>query len=221
MAERGSRFESTSPPLPRGRRVAVGNAVYHSVGEREEVVRQLGVDYDRASLDIGTAIGVFPYEGSAERVKHHPEWYAWWVAAAAPLFASWAAFKADQLGVSGKPAAGYVAYGERFGTDWAAYVEWQHRLIELRASAAQLGIPLHTPTPAPLPTTIPEDVANLAKRAKDKLVDSGGDLWTLAKVGVYGGLALVGVVAVSSLVSNLKTGKDPAENYLALARRGR
>ena len=59
----------------------------------------------------------------------------------------------------------------------------------------------------------------MLKRAKDKLVDAGGDVWELAKVGIYGGLALVGVVAVSSLVSNLRSGKDPAENYMRLAKR--
>jgi hypothetical protein len=43
-------------------------------------------------------------------------------------------------------------------------------------------------------------------------------VWSIAKWGVIGALAIGGVIALSSVASNLRSGHDPAEKYMELAR---
>ncbi len=200
--------------------VSVGNALYHTVGDREAAVKSLAIDYDHAYQEVGHAVGVLPYEGSAERVKKNNLWYTWWKAVAPPLFDGWTKFKAEQLsGDTTGPGGSYIAYGNRFETDWPVYENWRKRLVDFRDGANQMGIHLTSPHPAELPTTTVEDVKDVAKNVAKKAAGAAGDIWTLGKVAVYGGLALGAAIALGSLISNLRSGKDPATNYLALAGR--
>ena len=192
----------------------VGATFLHDVGDRAEAVRSLVVDFDRTYADIGQAIGILPYEGSAERVKQHPAWYAWWVSAAEPLFRAWRLFKAQQLGgdTTG-PAASYIAFANRWETDWPEYEKWHANLSTLRASAANMGIKLATPAPAALPTTTAEDVAHVVKDFGHDVKEKAGETWTLAKIAIYGGLGVAGLIAITSLVSNLRSGSDPVVEW--------
>jgi len=221
MSDRGTRFEShrrSGRAFFPSARARVGNAVYHTVGDRDDALKALDLGFTQAYAEIGHKIGVLPDAGSAERVKAHPAEYAWWTAAVVPLMHQWRDFHAERSGTGRTgPAPGYVAYGTQFETDWSVYEAWQDKLRGLRDGARAMGIKLETPTPAPLPTTVVKDVADAGSYLAHKAKDAVGDVWDLGKVAIYGGLALLGVVAVGSLVSNLKSGKDPAQNYLALA----
>lgn len=222
MTTRSTRFDR--PDVQRWIRgrggVVVGNALYHTVGDREEAVKALALDFDHAYQEVGHAVGVLPYEGSAERVKKNNLWYQWWKAVAPPLFEGWTKFKAEQLsGDTTGPGGGYIAYGNRFETGWDVYEAWRKRLVDFREGAKQMGIHLTSPHPAELPTTVVQDVKNVAQDVAKKVGGAAGDVWTLGKVAVYGGLALGAAIALGSLFSNLRSGKDPASNYLALAGR--
>jgi hypothetical protein len=106
--------------------------------------------------------------------------------------------------------------------NWSDQVWWNHapeaeqfldQLVAIRANAKRLGMPVHSPKPSSFGKSIADP--------KRDPWGSFGDFWdslsTMGKVVIYGGLGLAGLVAVTSIASNLKSGKDPAQNYLALA----
>ena len=202
---------------------SVGNVVYHSVGDIENAVKQMAVEVDQAYVDIGHQVGVLPAEGSAERVKAHPMWYAWWTSAAKPWFDSFVKFRQEMLGGDRTFADAYIAYGARFGvTSWADEIlVWHTQLVALRATATSLGMKLTSPAPAPLSSTFIEDVKEIAKKGATAAADVAGDVLKFVKYGAWALLGIGAVVALSSVASNMRSGKDPAENYVALLKRRR
>lgn len=197
--------------------IAIGNAVFHTVGDRLAAVKEMSISFDQLYADLGHAIGVLPYAGSAERVKDHPIWYNWWVAVADPIFRAWYDFRREQLG-DYTVASDWIAYGERFTTDWPVYERWMERLASLRASAQQIGIPLTAPAPTSLPTTFPQDAYNVAKGLGNDVKDAAKEAFSLAKVLAYGALAIGGAVVVTSLVSHASNKSDPIESWARLRR---
>ena len=206
-SDRGQRFGGTASAATtsrdRGRALAapsvvVGNAVYHTVGDREQAVRQLALDIDAFYHDVGTQlgqIGTGPGGAFTDADRSawalHPLWQLWWTGTAAPFFAAWATFKAQQLtGDTTGPGGAYIAYGERFATDWPVYQDWHERLVALRASASKAGIPIHAPHPTDLPTTFAEDVKNKVERVAESALDLG-------KVALYGAIGLGGLYLLS------------------------
>lgn len=65
------------------------------------------------------------------------------------------------------------------------------------------------------PTT---DVANVVERGAGKVASGVGDVWRFVKYGAWAVLGIGTVVALSSVVSNLRSGRDPAEKYVELIR---
>lgn len=183
MSSRGSRYLPTD--------VAIGNAIYHTVGDREDAVKQLALDYDHAYAEIGQLVGILPYEGSGERVKKHPEWFVWWNAAAAPLFSAFATFKREQLDTGDQTlGGGWQAYAERWKTDYPVYESWRKRLVDLRGSAQRMGMRLHTSDPSELPSTVLEEVESTAKNVASKAGDALDVLGSMLKVALWGGVGL-------------------------------
>lgn len=203
-----------------GNRVTIGNFLYHSLGDIEDAVKQMAFDYEQAYQDIGHKVGALPFEGSDERVKANPVWYTWWKASAEPLFNAFNAFKLEMLGGDMTFADAWIARGARFEvTSWNNEILiWHKRLVEMRDQAKALGMDLVTPKPATLSTTIVEDAKNLAQNLANKVDEAGGDVWRLAKIAIYGALAIGGVIMLSSVVSNMRSGKDPADKYAQFAR---
>jgi hypothetical protein len=110
--------------------------------------------------------------------------------------------------------------------NWSSQVWWNHapeaeqfvdQLNQIRAAAKKLGMQVRSPAPS----TWGKSVLDPGRDPAGKLGNFWDDLTTGAKVAIFGGLGLVGLVAVTSIASNLRSGKDPAENYMALARRFR
>lgn len=144
-----------------------------------------------------------------------PKKVAWWQSYARPLIQQWVKFKHEQLG-DRTVASDYIAFAERWQTNWDVYEDWKKKLDNLRTEAEKQGFKVNVPAATSLPTTVWADAGSALKEgAKD--VGSGiGDVWKILKYGAWGLLGIGTLVAVSSVVSNLRSGKDPAEKYVGL-----
>jgi hypothetical protein len=202
------------------RRARVGAALglFHTVAERERARAQLQRDmdavYQTLTRQILHATPEHPY-GLASDATIRSDWMAWWKAKAVPFFNDFRDWSAERSPSNWTRFGGSIAYGAEWATDWDTYKRWRDQLITLRKEAEALGIRFQVSEPAPLPTTIVEDVEELAHKA----VGGTEDAWKFVKYAAYGVLAIGTVVALSSVAQNLRAGKDPAEKYMALLRR--
>lgn len=111
---------------------------------------------------------------------------------------------------------------------WGANLWWNHapeaeqyldQLNEIRAKARKMGLAVNSPEPHKFGKSklfdpghnVTDDVAD----APGKIL---GDTELLLKIAVIGGVGILGAVAFGSLFSNLRSGKDPADNYMRFAR---
>ena len=209
----------TSPTSQVGAVVDASALYLHTVGDREEATKRLARSMTSTYVDLATQVGVIPDAGSAERVKKNPIWYNWWKGTAAPFFKDWNTFHAEQLREGDNSwLAQYIAYGARFTEAWSTYQDWKQRLQGIRAGALSVGLKLTTPEPEDLPTSLPEDVIHAVKRVGEKAGEKAGEAWDILKYGLIAVLGIGGVIALASVASNLRSGKDPAEKYMELAR---
>lgn len=207
-------------------RPVVGITLYHSVGDRADAVKQMAIDWDALYQNLASQVGELtrdPKSPSGYRIATQAEWdanppdpkkVAWWKSNASPLIKQWVKFKHDQLGGDKTVAADYIAFAERFQTTWDVYESWKKKLDMLRAEAQKRGFTITASSTTNLPTTVWADVGDVAKGA-------ASDVWKLAKYAVYGVLGLGAIVALTSVASNLRSGKDPAEKYTELIRTSR
>lgn len=63
--------------------------------------------------------------------------------------------------------------------------------------------------------------ANGVEKSAGPIKRGLGDVWNIAKYGAWAVLGIGTVVALSSVVSNLRSGKDPAEKYVEMFRNRR
>ena len=180
----------------------VGNALYHTVGNREDAIGKLSECFAALQTEIMALAG---WKADPYHAAEGPLW-DWWKNAGLPVVSAWQAFQAMQT----------AAYGQRWATDWDVFKAWRDRLMDLRSKAKAHGVKLTSPEPPPLPTTIIEDIGDFGHDVKNKL----GEGWTLAKIAVYGGLGVVGLIALTSIVSNLRSGSDPVLTWGREARKG-
>lgn len=202
-------------------RVGAALGLFHTVAERDEAMVSLSRDvegtYQELTRQILHTSPDHPY-GLASDASIRPEWFAWWKAKATPFFKDFNDWKAERNPANWTRFGGYIAYGAQFTTDWDVYKRWRDQLSALRGEAEKIGIRFNTSAPSALPTTIVEDVEDLAKRAGAKAVGGAEEIWKVAKYGIYAVLGIGAVVALSSVASNLRSGKDPAEKYVDLVR---
>lgn len=150
-----------------------------------------------------------------------PKKVAWWKSYAAPLFKQWHRFKLDQLGGDRTVADDYISFAERFQTNWDVYEDWKKKLDALRADAEKRGFTINAPAATALATTVWADAGTAIEHGAGAVGSGIGDVWNTLKYGVWGVLGIGALVAISSVVSNLKTGKDPAEKYVQMIRASR
>lgn len=208
----------------------VGITVYHSVGDRADAVKQMAVDWNALYQNLASQVGELtpdPTSPSGYHITTQIEWDAnppdpkkvtWWKSYAHPLIKQWVKFKSNQLGGDRTVAADYIAFAERWQTNWDVYEDWKKKLDALRAEAQKRGFVVDAPKPTELPTTVWADVAETVKEGAGKVAGGIGDIWSLAKYGLWAALGIGALVAVSSVASNIKRGKDPAEKYTELIR---
>lgn len=204
-------------------------AIYHSVGDRAEAIRQMAIDWTALYQNLASQSGEItpdPKSPSGYHITSQQEWEAappdpkkisWWKAYAKPIFNTWVKFKSEQLG-DRTLASDYIAFAERWQTNWDVYERWKKKLDDLRAEAQRRGFVISASPPTDLPTTIWSDVA---KGAGD-VAKGAGDAWTFVKYAAWAALGLGAIVALSSVAQNLRAGRDPAARYTQMFRqRGR
>lgn len=209
---------------------AVGITVYHSVGDRADAVQQMSVDWTALYRALATQVGELTVDPAAPSGIHQTtqrEWDAnppdpkkvtWWKSYAMPVFRQWNKFKSEQLGGDRTVAADYIAFAERWQTSWDVYEGWKKKLDNLRAEAQKRGFVVDAPKPADLPTTVWADAGSALESGARKVASEFGDVWKIAKYGLIGALGIGAVVALSSVASNLRSGKDPGEKYVDMIR---
>lgn len=213
---------------PRARYSAqVIGALYHSVGDRAEAVKQLALDWTALYQDLARQVGELtpdPKSPSGYHITTQKEWDAsppdakkveWWKSYAKPIINTWVKFKHEQLGGDHSLASDYIAFAERWQTDWDVYEGWKKKLDALRAEAQKRFFTINAPPPTELPTTVWTDVA----RGAGAVATGAGETWTFVKYAAWGVLGLGAVVALASVAQNLRTGRDPAEKYVQMIRR--
>lgn len=191
---------------PRGRAL-VGAVFGHSIEDRKIASAQLSSGFALVQNEVMTAAGwsADPYHEASG-----PIW-DWWKLFGVPIVEGWQKFQSDQH------ANWWL--GPVFATSWDEYEKWQSLLVMLRAAVRKRGIKLISADPVPLPTTTVQDVGHAGKKVVNAAADAGKEIWSVSKLVIYGGLGLIGAIAIGSLAMNLKSGKDPAQNYLRLAGR--
>jgi len=201
------------------RAVGVG-AIYHSVSDRAEAVRQMASDWTALYQNLASQTGEVtpdPKSSSGYHITSQREWDAhppdskkvlWWKSYAKPIFDGWVKFKSEHLG-NGTAASAYITFAERFWTNWDVYEDWKKKLDSLRAEALRQGFAISVPAAAELPTTVWSDVAKSAEDAAKGLGDTG----KFVKYAVWAALGIGTVVALASVAQSLKAGKDPAEMF--------
>lgn len=101
------------------------------------------------------------------------------------------------------------------------YEKWLERVRKLRKEVQAKGIRLETADPVDFTKTLPGTIIDTAGEAAKKAGEAAWDIFKIMKWGAIGALGIGALVALSSLVSNLRKGKDPAEKYVELIREGR
>lgn len=200
-------------------RALVGISLYHSVGDRERALDQIGTGFRQLSTEVMAKAG---YSADPYRDASGPL-YDWWKFAGIPVLDEWQAFQTKQ----------WDSWTARFMTSWEVYEGWQARLKNLRDAAAvkmrALGQSLETQASEQLLSTLPgavldatgevaKEAGKLAKRGAEGAGAAASDLMKIVK---YGGIAVLGlgaIVALSSVAQNLRSGTDPAEKYMELWR---
>lgn len=116
-----------------------------------------------------------------------------------PFFGGWTKFRSEKKDI---PLQTWPLSGT-----WDRIQEYRQQWIDLRKNA-----PFKSKCPEPL---------DPSSRKDPSFTDMFKDLGNIAKYGLIGLLAIGGIVAVSSVASNLKTGRDPAEKYMEMIRLSR
>ena len=211
----------------------VGITIYHSVGDRADAVKQMAEDWTALYQDLALQVGELARDPMSsggyrqatqadyDKLNPDPKKVTWFKSYFRPRLAAWLKFKSEQLGTDRTVAADYIAFAERWQTNWDVYEGWKKKLDALRNEAQGQGFTIGVPQAASLPTTVWADVAHTVERGAGAVAGGVGDVWTLVKYGAWAVLGIGAVVALSSVVSNLRSGKDPGEKYMELIRERR
>ena len=141
----------------------------------------------------------------AEKMSESPL-VKWSASVWSPFFEGWRRFYHEKIDIPGQMWPGS-------GT-WDRIQEYRRQFIDLRNKA-----PFKAQGPAPLDPTARKD-PSLTGGLRD-IWGGAGDALGIAKWGLIGALGIGAVVALASVVSNVRKGKDPGEKYLELIRETR
>jgi len=139
--------------------------------------------------------------------------YPLWHDVVSPVLQEWRTFYHDQ------------SSWEEFNTAWETYENWDTRIKALRDKVAaeinRHGGQVLAPGSGDLPETVWQEAGGAFSRGAGTVARGAGDLLDILKYGLIAVLGIGAVVAVSSVASNLKKGRDPAESYVARYRGSR
>lgn len=167
-----------------GREVLVGSTLVPglttTVGDREDAVRQLHVDFVQLRSDLYSAMGWRQNKPTID--DNNPIW-VWYQANIKPTMDEWQRFHDSQMG----------SWYEKFRTDWERYVDWQKRLTRLREVARAKLAEFNSKLESPEPVGLPESPWR-------KIGDVGDSVGSTLKTIAYIGLGIGGMVIASNLV---------------------
>ena len=141
----------------------------------------------------------------AEKMSESPL-VKWSASVWRPFFDGWNSFYREKMDV---PMQTWPGSGT-----WDRVQEYRRQFIDLRNKA-----PFKAQGPAPLDPSARTD-PSLTGGLRN-IWEGAGDVFGIVKWGVIGALGIGAVVALSSVVSNVRKGKDPSEKYLELIRETR
>lgn len=133
---------------------------------------------------------------AAQTARQSPLWPVWSISIS-PAYEEWKSFKAAQ----GR------SWYDTLSTNWQDYERWFDRLMQMRSVAKNNGIRLLTPDPV-----------KPSKTLWEKAGERFEEIFKIGKWAVIGALGIGAIVALSSVASNLRSGKDPGEKYMDLIR---
>lgn len=207
------------PPYGRGnvRGTAVGASIWQTPGGTVSEINRINDDINLFGKEVSDFVSALPgYPGDVG--PKYQSLRIWYGSIFSPWWQAWGAF--------------YGKYGGSdsiMGSAWRANLWWNHapeaeefatQLVEMRAAAAKLGMAVQSPTPSKFaPSIVFDPTDNIVDKAVHGAEGALSDAKTMAKVALYGGLAVAGVVALSSVYYHLKEGSSPTTPYTNLARR--
>jgi hypothetical protein len=154
-------------------------------------------------VDPDSTIG---WHGALRAIREHAKKSPYWDffnAVFSPVYQDWQKFHEDQT----RPGGWSVLF-----TTWEEYEKWLERVRQLRKEMIAAGLRVQTPEPADLSET-------LGASALRKLGSGAEEIFKILKWGLVGVLAIGGVVVLSGVVQNLRSGTDPTDKYLDLLSR--
>lgn len=212
----------------RSPRTAVGiHWTLHPIGDRTEVVEQLTTEINTLHNELMREMGADPSVMTARVMFGDPMRFSREHAKIekSPLFPIWRDVFSPFLKEWNDFSLNYSGWTEFLWlTNWEKLVDFKDRWHEIYDKVAKAlashGGKLLAPPPAEIPKDVIDNIEDFFKSAAAKVSEKTGEAWNLAKYGLYAALGIGAVVALASVASNLRKGKDPAESYITYASRG-
>lgn len=210
----------------------VGISLFHTVGDRDDAVKEINTAMVTLVSELLTRMGVDPNVLVVDVAKLADPAHMQRVVAArktmeaSPLYPIWTAILQPAYDEWNKFAIEQSSWGERFATNWETYEHWQERVGELRAAVnsalKEHGQKLASAEPGKLQSSLPGTILDtggrVVKRVGEGAADAASDTFNLVKYGIYAVLGIAGVIAVTSIVQQVRKDRDPLETYAAIAR---
>ena len=171
----------------------IGQALFHSVGDRERVIQQLSTGFKALVNDLAI------WQSTN---MEHPDASSnaqWLAADVIPTLDEFNEFVAHEQ----------KSWWTKLATSWETFEGWFDKLKQMRALARAHGIVLQSPEPQPLPKTIWE------KTEEGKGSESMAILGVL-KIGALGALAIMGAAGFYGAIRNLRSRSRMMEDREAL-----
>ena len=171
----------------------IGQALFHSVGDRERVIQQLSTAFRALVNDLA-----FWQSTNME----HPDASSnaqWLAADVIPTLDEWNQFVEHEQ----------KSWWIKLATSWEAFENWWEKLKQMRALARAHGIILQSPEPQPLPKTIWEKTE--AGKGSESMAILG-----VLKIGALGALAVMGAAGFYGAIRNIRSRARIADDREAL-----
>ncbi len=205
----------------------IGISLFHTVGDRDRAVEQMNTEFNVLVNELFREMGVSDYPsidyGKMADPKYFADWrakvdaadtkmkasplYPLWHDVVSPMLTEWRNFYHEQ------------SSWEEWKTAWETYENWDTRIKALRdkveAEIKRHGGQVLAPGSGDLPETIWQEAGGAVSRGGGAIAHGAGEVLDILKYGLIAVLGIGAVVAVSSVASNLKKGRDPVEPYAA------
>lgn len=226
MNDRGQYGSRASAWRPSNGRAVIGVTLFHGASDRDTAAAEIDAQLHAIAAAVITAAGgdpsVLPRSRSEQADLLSVDWknrvrvsrrmmersplLPLWDDLVSPVFTEWKEFYHERRN--------WYDLSTKWFTAWEDYVRWGNRINSLRDQVEAKGVQIQL---APM-KQFHKSVQEKAEEAAGDIKEGLGDLFGILKYGLIGVLALGGVVAISSVVSNVRKGRDPVEPYAGLYR---